>query len=47
MIRDIGQNGEDFYALPRTDETKRKILRDNALRLFERNGSDLMTKPRC
>src|SRR6185503_20278632 len=37
MIMDIGQNIEDFYALPLAEETKRKILRDNALRLFERD----------
>jgi hypothetical protein len=35
MIMDIGQNVEDFYALPLAEETKRKILRDNALKLFE------------
>jgi uncharacterized protein len=35
MIMDIGQNIEDFYALPLAEEIKRKILRDNALRLFE------------
>jgi predicted TIM-barrel fold metal-dependent hydrolase len=35
MIMDIGQNIEDFYALPLSEETRRKILRDNALKLFE------------
>ena len=35
MVADIGQNIEEFYALPLAEETKRKILRDNALRLFE------------
>ena len=34
MIMDIGRNVEDFYALPLAEETKRKILRDNALRVF-------------
>jgi uncharacterized protein len=34
MIDDIGRNVEDFYALPLPAETKRKILRDNALALF-------------
>jgi hypothetical protein len=36
MIMDIGQNVEDFCALPLAEETKRKILRDNALKLFEK-----------
>jgi uncharacterized protein len=35
MVMDIGQNIEDFYALPLTEETRRKILRDNALKLFD------------
>jgi predicted TIM-barrel fold metal-dependent hydrolase len=34
MINDIGSNVEDFYALPLSAETKRKVLRDNALALF-------------
>jgi len=34
MIDDIGQNVEDFVSLPLSEETKRKILRDNALALF-------------
>jgi hypothetical protein len=34
MVDDIGQNVEEFYALPLAEESKRKILRDNALALF-------------
>lgn len=37
MIMDIGHNVEDFYALPLAEETKRKILRENAMELFEVN----------
>jgi len=37
MIADIGHNVEDFYALPLAEETKRKILRDNAMEFFEVN----------
>jgi predicted TIM-barrel fold metal-dependent hydrolase len=33
-IKDIGNNIEEFLALNLTDEVKRKILRDNALRVF-------------
>jgi predicted TIM-barrel fold metal-dependent hydrolase len=35
MVMDIAENIEDFYALPLAEETKRKILRDNALKLFD------------
>jgi len=28
-------NVEDFYALPLSEDVKRKILRDNALKLFD------------
>jgi predicted TIM-barrel fold metal-dependent hydrolase len=34
MVLDVAQNVEDFYALPLSDEIKRKVLRDNAQRLF-------------
>jgi predicted TIM-barrel fold metal-dependent hydrolase len=34
MVTDVTQNVRDFYALPLRPETKRKILRDNALALF-------------
>ncbi len=34
MIMDLGRNVEDFYALPLAEETKRKILRDNAQAIF-------------
>jgi hypothetical protein len=34
MIDDIGSNVADFCALPLSAETKRKVLRDNALALF-------------
>jgi len=34
MVLDVGQNVRDFYALPLSEETKRKVLRDNAQRLF-------------
>jgi predicted TIM-barrel fold metal-dependent hydrolase len=34
MIDDIGSNVADFFALPLSAETKRKVLRDNALALF-------------
>jgi uncharacterized protein len=33
-VRSMGQNVKDFEALPISDEAKRKILWDNALRLF-------------
>lgn len=35
LVNDIGRNVEDFYALPLSAETKRKILRDNARRVFD------------
>jgi hypothetical protein len=34
MVLDVAQNVRDFYALPLSEETKRKILRDNAQRIF-------------
>jgi len=34
MVMDLGKNVEDFYALPLSEETKRKILRETAERLF-------------
>lgn len=33
-VRDVGANLEKFRALPLTDEVKRKILRDNSLKVF-------------
>ncbi len=36
MVMDLGKNVEDFYALPLSEETKRKILRETALKLFGR-----------
>ncbi len=35
-VRDIGQNVEDFYALPISEEAKRKILRETAENFFRR-----------
>ncbi|MBM2847846.1 MAG: Amidohydro-rel protein, partial [Anaerolineales bacterium] len=34
MVMDLGKNVEDFYALPLSEETKRKVLRETAERLF-------------
>jgi len=34
-VMDLGQNVEDFYALPLSAEAKRKILRDNAKLIFD------------
>jgi predicted TIM-barrel fold metal-dependent hydrolase len=34
MVLDVAQNVQDFYALPLSEEIKRKVLRDNAQRLF-------------
>lgn len=34
MVTDVAQNIRDFYALPLSEEAKRKLLRDNAERLF-------------
>jgi uncharacterized protein len=34
MVMDLAKNVEDFYALPLSEETKRKILRETAERLF-------------
>lgn len=34
MIDDIGRNVEDFYSLPLSADTRRKILHDNAAALF-------------
>jgi len=36
MARDLDRNVEDFYALPISDEAKRKILRETAERLLAR-----------
>lgn len=36
MVKDIGRNIEDFYALPISEETKRKVLRETAEKLFAR-----------
>jgi predicted TIM-barrel fold metal-dependent hydrolase len=37
-VKDPGHNIEDLYALPLSEETKRKILRDTAERLFARES---------
>ncbi|MGH2524529.1 MAG: amidohydrolase family protein, partial [Anaerolineales bacterium] len=34
MVMDLGKNVEDFYGLPLSEETKRKVLRETALKLF-------------
>ncbi len=34
MVMDLGKNVEDFYSLPLSAETKRKVLRETALKLF-------------
>jgi hypothetical protein len=34
MVMDVAQNVRDFYALPLSEEVKRKVLHDNAQRLF-------------
>jgi predicted TIM-barrel fold metal-dependent hydrolase len=34
MVTDVAQNIQDFYALPLSEEIKRKILFDNAQRIF-------------
>lgn len=36
MVMDLGQNIEDFYGLPISEEAKRMILRETAARLLER-----------
>ncbi len=36
-VKDIGRNIEDFYALPLSEDTKRKILRETAEKLFDRS----------
>lgn len=36
MVRDLGRNVEDFYALPISEEAKRKILRATAEKMFTR-----------
>jgi predicted TIM-barrel fold metal-dependent hydrolase len=33
-VRDIGDNIQQFLSLDLSDEVKRKILRENALRIF-------------
>lgn len=38
-VKDPGQNIEDLYALPLSEETKRKILRDTAEKLFVREAN--------
>ncbi|MBI4769775.1 MAG: amidohydrolase family protein [Chloroflexi bacterium] len=36
MVKDLGQNIEDFYALPLSEHSKRQILRETAERVFGR-----------
>ena len=34
MVMDLGQNIEDFYGLPISEEAKRMILRETAFKLL-------------